>query len=105
MAGVAAGAIVGALTATGTAVASHQTAIKSRRLQRKAQEEAKGRALSTERKNAMAQQKASRKKPDIGAIIASNQAAGGKGVSSTDLTGSGGMYSAGMGASDNLGGY
>ena len=46
MAGVAAGAIVGALTATGSAVASHQTAIKGRRQQSKAYKEAKDRRIS-----------------------------------------------------------
>ena len=53
----------------------------------------------------MEQQKANRPKPDVGSIIAANQAARGGGVSSTDFTGSGGMYSPGMSAGTNLGGY
>ena len=104
MAGVAAGAIIGVLTATGSAVAAHQTAIKGRRQQAKAQKKAQSQALSTKRQNAQAGDRASRKKPDIGAIIAANQSKGG-GISSTDLSGSSGMYTPPSGGSSDLGGY
>lgn len=105
MAGVAAGAIIGVLTATGSAVAAHQTAIKGRRQQAKAQKKAQSQALSTKRQNAQAGDRASRKKPDIGAIIAANQSKGGGGISSTDLSGSSGMYTPPSGGSSDLGGY
>jgi type II secretory pathway pseudopilin PulG len=64
---------------------------KSLAAQNQAQQEAKANALSTERKSEEAQNAANQKTPDITAILRRAAAMGSNGLSSTMLTGPGGV--------------
>ena len=102
--------IVGAtVAATGTAYGVYngqqQQATQNQAItdQKTAQETATGAALSTQRKNEVAQGAANQKTPDISSIL-QRALAGGKGSSSTMLTGPGGVDSSGyLGKSTLLG--
>ena len=85
--GVAAAAAVGGLA---QGHESARAARSGRKRQAEAQDKAQATAASQQRENQIAQNRANRKKPDIGAILASAQGAGG-GIGSTMLTGPGGV--------------
>ena len=86
---LAVGAIA-AGTSAATSIDSARSGKNARKRQQQAQDQSLAQAQSQKRENAMAQNKANRKKPDIGAIMASAQSAGGGGVQSTFLTGGAG---------------
>ena len=83
-------AAIASAASAGTAIDSARSGKNARKRQQQAQDQSLAQAQSQKRENAMAQNKANRKKPDIGAIMASAQSAGGGGVQSTFLTGGAG---------------
>ena len=76
---------------------SQQTALKQ---QNTAQQKAQAAALSTERQSEIAQGEANAKTPDITGIL-KRAAAGGSGLSSTMLTGPGGVSNGGLSLGGN----
>lgn len=82
---------VGALTAVGGAVASNQNAIKGRREQRKAQDQAVAQATSQGKKADAAQRAANQNEPDVTSLLTAEQTDRLKGRSSSLLTGSQGV--------------
>lgn len=69
--------------------------------QTQAQQEAKANALSTERKSEVAQNAANQKTPDIASILQRAATMGNTGVSSTMLTGPGGVNTSNLNLGKN----
>lgn len=87
--------IISALAAAGGVAQgadAARAARSGRRRQGEAQQRAEAAAISQDRKNQQAENRANRKKPDIAAILAGARSAGG-GISSTLLSGTGGVAS------------
>lgn len=86
--GATAAAAVGG---TAASIESNRGARSARRRQGEAQAKAESRAASQQRQAQQAEARANRQKPDLAALLAGAQGAGGAGVGGTLLSGSGGV--------------
>lgn len=107
MSGGASAATIAAIVGAGAAVGSTAYGIyngqkqldaqkASLAKQNEAQQEAEANTLSTERKSELAQNAANQKTPDVTAILQRAAAMGNNGLSSTMLTGPGGVKSSSL---------